>query len=100
MPGHAQDRPRYLDGTLDLETLYRMLLEVTSELSVTRDRLLLVETLLAEQGLVDDASIEKLAFRDDVAAKLDSERKLLVSRLAASVQDSGPGAVVGTPDAG
>ncbi len=93
MPGHAQDRPRYLDGTLDVETLYRMLLEVTSELSVTRDRLTLVETLLADQGLVDDDTIEKTAFREDVAAKLDADRKLLVSRLAASVQDAGAGAV-------
>lgn len=99
MPGHAQDRPRYLDSTLDLETLYRMLLEVTSELSVTRDRLLLVETLLADQGLVDEESIEKVAFREDVATRLDSERKLLVQRLAASVQDSGP-AAAGAADAG
>lgn len=99
MPGHAQDRPRYLDPALDVETLYRMLLEVTSELSVTRDRLLLVETLLADKGLVDEESIEKIAFRDDVAARLDTERKLLVQRLAASVQDSGPG-LAGAADAG
>ena len=98
MPGHAKDRPRYLDGTLDVETLYRMLLEVASELSVTRDRLTLVETLLAEQGLVDEDAIEKVAFREDVAAKLEADRKLLVSRLAASVQDAAPGA--GAPDAG
>lgn len=98
MPGHAQDHPRYLDGVIDVETLYRMLLEVTSELSVTRDRLILVESLLAEKGLLDDASIEQAAFVPETAARLDTERKLLVSRLAASVQDSAPGAVV--PDGG
>lgn len=94
MPGHAQDHPRYLDGAIDVETLYRMLLEVTSELSVTRDRLILVESLLAGQGLLDDASIELAAFEPENAARLDRERKLLVSRLAASVQDSGADAVV------
>lgn len=92
MPGHAKDHPRYLDGALDVETLYRMLLEVTSELSVTRDRLLLVETLLKEKGLVDEESIENVAFVPEVAAALDTERKLLVSRLAACVPDAAPDA--------
>ncbi|WP_110241859.1 hypothetical protein [Nocardioides gilvus] len=98
MPGHAQDHPRYLDSAIDVDTLYRMLLEVTSELSVTRDRLILVESLLVDKGLLDDASIELAAFAPETAARLDRERKLLVSRLAASVQDSAPGAVV--PDGG
>lgn len=88
MPGHALDRPRYLDGELDLETVYRMLLEVASELSVTRDRLVLVEGLLAEQGLLDEERIERRAFDPEVAAALDADRKLLVARLAACVDDA------------
>ena len=92
MPGHALDRPRYLDGELDLETVYRMLLEVTSELSVTRDRLVLVESLLTEQGLLDEERIERRAFDPEVAAVLDADRKRLVSRLAACVDDA-PGQV-------
>ena len=85
MPGHAQDRPRYLDGELDVETLYRMLLEVASELSVTRDRLVLVETLLERNGLLDEETIEKVAFEPAVADVLDADRKRFVARLAASV---------------
>ncbi|MFC6153721.1 hypothetical protein [Nocardioides yefusunii] len=85
MPGHAQDRPRYIDGAVDAETLYRLLLEVTSELSVTRDRLVLLETVLADHGLVNEEKLELVAFRDDVAARLDADRKLLVQRLAAAV---------------
>ena len=88
MPGHALDRPRYLDGEFDLETVYRMLLEVTSELSVTRDRLVLVESLLAEQGLLDEERLERRAFDPEVAAVLDADRKRLVSRLAACVDDA------------
>lgn len=87
MSGHALDRPRYLDGELDLETVYRMLLEVSSELSVTRDRLVLVESLLAEQGLLDEERIEKQAFDPEVAAVLDADRKRFVARLAACVDD-------------
>lgn len=93
MPGHALDRPRYLDGELDLETVYRMLLEVSSELSVTRDRLVLVEGLLAEQGLLDEERIEKRAFEPEVAAVLDADRKRFVARLAACVDDSSPDGV-------
>ena len=88
MPGHALDRPRYLDGDLDLETVYRMLLEVSSELSVTRDRLVLVESLLAEQGLLDEERIEERAFDPAVAVTLDSDRKRFVARLAACVEDT------------
>lgn len=85
MPGHAQDHPRYLDPELDIETVYRMLLEVTSELSVTRDRLTLVETLLERRELVDEQSLEDVAFEPTVAERLEADRQLLVSRLAACV---------------
>jgi hypothetical protein len=87
MPGQAQDHPRYLDGALDLETVYRMLLEVASELSVTRDRLVLVETLLARRDLLDEATLERTAFEPEVAERLEQDRKLLVQRLAACVPD-------------
>lgn len=85
MPGHALDRPTYLDGDLDLETVYRMLLEVSSELWVTRDRLLLLQNHLTSRGLVTEAELEELAFVPEVAAELDADRKRFVARLAASV---------------
>lgn len=89
MPGFAKDHPRYLDGELDLETVYRMLLEVASELSVTRDRLVLLETLLERRDLLDEETLEKVAFEPEVAGRLDAERKLLVARLAACVPTEG-----------
>lgn len=87
MPGFAADRPRYLDGALDIETLYRMLLEVTSELSVTRDRLVLLESVLAERGAAGESEIEQIAYQPEVAARLEADRDRLVARLAACVQD-------------
>ncbi|CAM3224717.1 hypothetical protein NODU109028_04800 [Nocardioides dubius] len=85
MPGHALDRPRYLDGDLDLETVYRMLLEVSSELWVTRDRLHLLEAHLTRRRLVTEDELELLAFDAQTSAALEEDRKRFVSRLAGCV---------------
>ncbi len=88
MPGFALDRPRYLDGDADIETVYRMLLEVASELWVTRDRLTLLEATLTRRGLMTEAELEELAFDDETAATLAADRTRFVARLAGCVDDA------------
>lgn len=88
MPGFALDRPRYLDADADLETVYRMMLEVASELWVTRDRLMLLETTLVRRGLMTEAELEALAFDEETSAALTADRERFVARLAGCVDDS------------
>ncbi|MGX7724703.1 hypothetical protein [Rhodococcus sp. 5G237] len=87
MPGFAADHPRYLVADTDVETVYRMLLEVASELWVTRDRLLLLEGTLTRRGLMSAAELEELAFDDTQAALLEEERQRFVGRLFGCVED-------------
>lgn len=88
MPGFALDRPRYLDADADIETVYRMLLEVASELWVTRDRLTLLEATLTRRGLMTESELEELAFDDETAAALAADRTRFVARLAGCVDDA------------
>jgi hypothetical protein len=73
-------RPAYLDARSN-DDLLRMLLVTVQELSVTRDRLAALETLLAQSGTLPPAAVdafdpppewddERSAARDDLHARL------------------------------
>jgi hypothetical protein len=86
MPGFALDSPRYLDPTLDTDSLMRMILELASEVWVQRDRLEIVEHLLDEHGQVTRAAIDDYVPTDEVKAQLAAGRTQFVNRLLAAAQ--------------
>jgi hypothetical protein len=86
MPGFALDSPRYLDPTLDTDSLMRMILELASEVWVQRDRLEVIEFLLDDRGALTRDDINDYVPTDEVKAQLAAGRTQFVSRLLAAAQ--------------
>jgi len=70
------------------EHLLRGLITVSMELSVTRDRLASMETLLAEEGVVDKAKLDSFQPAPHDAAERDAERQKLVETILAPLVET------------
>jgi len=72
-----------------LENLGRMTFQLLSELWITRDRLAVVEQLLADKGVVGPREADDYIPTADVAERLESMRKLMVDNvLSAPVRNN------------
>lgn len=81
MPGFANDDPVYLTRPQHTDALFAMVMEVASEMWVMRDRLAVIERLLAERGAVTAEDIETAQPEGADAQKLARERERFVTRL-------------------
>lgn len=81
MPGFANDDPVYLNRPQHNDALFAMVMELASEMWVMRDRLAVIERLLAERGAVTAEDIETAHPEGEDARKLARERERFVTRL-------------------
>ena len=73
----------YLDGK-DLDAVVRMQTEMLSELWILKDRVLLLEHLLEQRGVVPSEAIDALQPDAALSSKLQAERDALVGRILAA----------------
>ncbi len=65
----------------EIEALAATQTEMLSELWILRDRVLVLEHLLAEAGILQPGQIDDFAPPDELTKKLDAERDLFVARV-------------------
>jgi hypothetical protein len=65
----------------ELETLASTQTELLSELWILRDRVLVLEHLLAEAGILKPGQLDGYVPQDKLAGKLDAERDQFVARV-------------------
>jgi hypothetical protein len=82
------DRPTYLTGDARLDDLARMVLELTSEVWVLKDRALVLEHLLAAKGTLAEDEIDTFQPAAELAAALRHEREALVARVMGALLPS------------
>lgn len=70
----------YLDGKLN-EDLARMVTELTSEVWVLRDRLMVLEHLLQRAGVVTEGQLDDFVPDQELTTALQKEREALVGRV-------------------
>jgi hypothetical protein len=85
--GDVPVRPNYL-GDARIDDVARMVFELTSELWVLKDRTMMLEALLVENGIIADTAVDTLQPTTELSMKLLAERKALVSRVYGAVLDS------------
>lgn len=68
-------------SSLEADALGRTQAELLSELWILRDRVLVLEHLLAEAGILKDGQIDNYAPSEELTAKLDADRDALVARV-------------------
>ena len=64
-----------------MESLAATQTEMLSELWILRDRVLVLEHLLAEAGILKQGQLDEYAPPEDLAKKLDAERDVFVARV-------------------
>lgn len=77
----------YLDGKIN-EDLARMVTELTSEVWVLRDRLLVLEHLLQRAGVVTEGQVDDFVPDQELNAALQKEREGLVGRVLGAPHSS------------
>lgn len=88
LPRTAKAKPHgYLDGRSN-DDLLRMLLATMQELSVTRERLAAVETLLERAGLLTPEALEALTHDPGFTATQSQARTALITRLTTPLEDA------------
>jgi hypothetical protein len=85
--GDVPVRPNYL-GDARIDDVARMVFELTSELWILKDRTIMLEALLAENGIITDTAIDELQPTPELSLTLLAERKALVARVYGAVLDS------------
>jgi hypothetical protein len=85
--GDVSERPQYL-GSDRLDDLARMLIELTSELWILKDRTLVLEHLLASNGILAPDAIDSYQPTGDLSQTLLAERKALLERVMGAVLPS------------
>lgn len=85
--GDVPTRPTYL-GDSRLDDVARMVFELTSELWILKDRTIMLETLLAQNGIVAPGAVDAFQPDADLQEVLAAERKALVARVYGAVLDS------------
>ena len=78
-------QPAYLDARAN-DDLLRMLLATMQELSVTRERLAAVETLLARAGLLTPEALEALTQDPAFTTTQSAARTALITRLTGPLE--------------
>lgn len=73
---------RPLTGDESLDRLLRMNTELLSELWILRDRVMVLEQILEEKGLLDAKAIDDYAPSPEFGKALQDERDRLVRRVA------------------
>ena len=84
MTDGVDSRPAYL-GSDRLDDIARMLTEVASELWILKDRNMVLETLLAEAGVLTPASIDAYNPDAETAARIAAERSAFTNRILSAV---------------
>lgn len=82
----AAPRPNYLHGDR-LDDLARIVSELTSQLWILKDRNIVLEKLLTEAGVVDQAGLDGYLPDAETAAVIAAEREAYVSRVFGAVLD-------------
>lgn len=82
--GDVPTRPTYL-GSERLDDLARMLTELASELWILKDRNMVLETLLAEHGVVTPAQVEAYQPDPETAQRISAERAAFTARIFGAV---------------
>lgn len=85
--GDVPARPQYL-GSDRLDDVARMLLELTSQLWLLKDRTLVLEHLLAEHGVLDPGEVDAHRPAAELAATLRREREALTAQVLGAVLPS------------
>ncbi len=75
--------PAFFDNPA-IDNLSAVTLELGAELWVQRERMRVIERLLAERGMVTAAAIEQYVMSADEAARVQAERDAFVKRLYAA----------------
>jgi hypothetical protein len=65
----------------EIEALAGTQTELVSELWILRDRVLILEHLLAEAGILKPGQIDEFAPPEDLSKKLEKDRDLFVARV-------------------
>ncbi|GLY29643.1 hypothetical protein [Kineosporia sp. NBRC 101731] len=81
-------RPTYLTGEARIDDLARMVLELTSEVWILKDRNLVLENLLATKGVLAEGEIDDVRPAAELAAVLRREREALVARVMGALLPS------------
>lgn len=83
-------QPAFFDNPA-IDNLITVTLELGAELWVQRERMRVIERLLAERGVVTAEAIEKYSGSAEEAARVQAERDAFVNRLyAALARDTVP----------
>lgn len=72
---------KHLTSPDDLDGVFRMMLELASEVWVLRDRFAVLEELLAQRGTLTADDLDVFQPGPELAAGLDDERAAFVRRL-------------------
>ena len=73
-------KPTYLDDR-SIDNLMAMIMTLTQEVSVLRDRLDTIEILLAEKETISHEDIDNFVPSDDVVMQRKEKRQLLLKRV-------------------
>lgn len=68
-------------STSEIDSLGRTQTELLSELWILRDRVLVLEHLLAEAGILKDGQIDDYSPPEELTATLNADRDALVARV-------------------
>ncbi|MFZ3451704.1 hypothetical protein [Arthrobacter sp. 7Tela_A1] len=85
--GDVPNRPTYL-GDNRLDDVARMVFELTSELWILKDRVLVLEDQLERSGALVPGAVDGAVPEGPLAGRLTAERRRLASRVYGSVLSS------------
>lgn len=85
--GDVPNRPTYL-GEARLDDVARMVFELTSELWILKDRVLVLEDQLERTGALPAGSVDSAVPDAGLAERLDAERRRLATRVYGAVLGS------------
>lgn len=74
--------PKPITGSEEMDALMRINTELMSELWILKDRVIVLEKLLDDKGVVSRKAIDDYAPEGDFAKVLDDERDRFVRRVA------------------
>ncbi len=84
--GGSAASPTYFENKI-IDSLMTITLELGSALWVTKDRLRVMEALLAEHGVVTAEKIDNYQSPPEAAAEALAERNLFIERLYGTLKD-------------
>jgi len=79
-------KPQYFQDPA-VDKLLAMVLTLTQELSVTRDRVDTLERLIEQHGLFDQADLDKFELSDEAMAARSRSRSACIARVLKVIQD-------------